>query len=336
MRLTIDAARTLVDAAMRAVGHDADDAALIADHLIDCELRGVTYGGLPRALSIAERMMRSGPPRESVRVEKDTAVSARLDGGDRIGYVVAHRATRIAIDKALAIGIAIVGARNTWYTGMLSYYAEMAAKRGLVTMIASNATPWVAPHGASEGRVGTNPICFGFPGAEDPVIWDIGTSAIMHAEVKLAQRLGLPLRQGAAFDADGRPTTAPADALDGAFAAWGGHKGSGLAMVVQMLGGLAGGSFSPPELADFGFLIVAIRPDLLTDADAFASGVTAFAADVRAARPVAGGDPVRMPFDRSREERRRRRREDAIDVETSVYSALLAISTGRSEAAGQP
>ena len=336
MQLTISAARKIVDDVMRAVGHDPNDAALIADHLIDCELRGVTYGGLPRALSIAERMIRSGPPQQPVRIEKETPVSARLDGGDRIGYVVAHRATSIAIDKALASGIAIVGARNTWYTGMLSYYAEMAAARGLVTLIASNATPWVAPHGASEGRVGTNPICFGFPANGDPVIWDIGTSAIMHAEVKLAQRLGLPLRPGAAFDAGGRPTTEPADALGGAFAAWGGHKGSGLAMVVQLLGGLAGGSFSPPELADFGFLIIAIRPGLLTEADAFTSGVTTFAASVRQARPVAGGDAVRMPFDRSREERRRRLGEDAIDVETPVYSALLAISTGRSEASGQP
>jgi LDH2 family malate/lactate/ureidoglycolate dehydrogenase len=336
MQLTISAARKLVDDAMRAVGHDPDDAALIADHLIDCELRGVTYGGLPRALSIAERMMRSGPPQQPVRIEKETPVSARLDGGDRIGYVVAHRATSIAIDKALASGIAIVGARNTWYTGMLSYYAEMAAARGLVTMIASNATPWVAPHGASDGRVGTNPICFGFPADGDPVIWDIGTSAIMHAEVRLAQRLGLPLRAGAAFDASGEPTTSPADALGGAFAAWGGHKGSGLAVVVQLLGGLAGGSFSPPELADFGFLIIAVRPGLLTDADAFTSGVAGFAADVRAARPVAGGAPVRMPFDRSREERRRRLNEDAIDVEMPVYTALLAISTSQSEASGQP
>jgi len=328
MQLTISAARRLVDDVMRAVGHDGPESALIADHLIDCELRGVNYGGLPRALSIAERMLRTGLPQQSIRIEKETPVSARLDGGDRIGYVVAHRATTIAVDKALASGIAIVGARNTWYTGMLSYYAEMATTRGLVTMIASNATPWVAPHGASEGRVGTNPICFAFPGTTEPVIWDVGTSAIMHAEVKLAQRLGEPLRAGVAFDAVGQPTLDPAAALGGAFATWGGHKGSGLAMVVQLLGALAGGSFSPPELADFGFLIIAIRPDLLTDADAFTSGVTSFAESVRAARPVDGGTAVRMPFDRSREERRRRLRDDLIDVEPAVYEALLAIAGG--------
>src|SRR5688572_21990926 len=327
MQLTISAARKIVDDVMRAVGHDPNDAALIADHLIDCELRGVTYGGLPRALSIAERMIRSGPPQQPVRIEKETPVSARLDGGDRIGYVVAQRATSIAIDKALAAGIAIVGARNTWYTGMLSYYAEMAAAQGLVSLTASNASPWVTPHGGREGRFGTNPICVGFPSADDPVIWDIGTSAIMHAEVVLAERLGEPLADGVAFDAAGRPTRDPAAALDGAFAAWGGHKGSGLAVVVQLLGALAGSPAIPPEMAGFGMIVIAIRPDLLTPADDFRRDVSAYADAVRGTRPVEGGPPVRMPFDRSRAERRRRLAEGAIEVADEIHSRLSELTS---------
>jgi LDH2 family malate/lactate/ureidoglycolate dehydrogenase len=326
MQLTVAHARTLVDGVMQSLGHEPAEAAIIADHLIDCELRGVHYGGLPRALSIAERLRRTGYRPQPIHVENDTPVSAALDGGDRIGYVVAHRATQIAVEKASASGIAIVGAHNTWYTGMLSYYAEIATMRGLVVMIASNASPWVAPHGASEGRLGTNPICFGFPSAEEPVIWDVGTSAVMHAEVMLAQRLGRQLPDGVAFDTDGRPTRDPAAALDGAFAAWGGHKGSGLAIVVQLLGGLAGAPFMPPDLADFGFVIVAIRPDLLTSAGQFTSGVAAFARAVRAARPVEGGPAVRMPFDRSRDERRRRLEADVVDVPDSVYAALTDIA----------
>src|SRR5579859_4076787 len=182
---------------------------------------------------------------------------------------------------------------------MLSCYAEMAAARGLVSMIASNASPWVAPHGATEGRLGTNPICFGFPSADDPVIFDIGTSAIIHAEVTLARRLGHELPENVAFDRDGQATRDPAAALAGAFAAWGGHKGSGLAVVVQLLGILAGSPPIPPELAGFGYLIVAMRPDLM-GAETFLENVSACANAVRSARPVAGGPPVRMPFDRSR------------------------------------
>jgi LDH2 family malate/lactate/ureidoglycolate dehydrogenase len=325
MRMTIEQARVMVERAMQAIGYDWDEARTIADHLIDCELRGVTYGGLARAVSIAERTMRTGVSQAPIRVVKETAVSASLDGADHIGYVVAHRAMTIAIDKALLSGLAIVGANNTWYTGMLSYYAEMAAARGLVSIIASNASPWVAPHGASEGRFGTNPICVGFPSA-DPIIWDIGTSAIMHAEVKLADALGQPLPAGVAFDATGRPTRDPAAALAGAFVAWGGHKGSGLGIVVQLLGVLAGSSAIPGELTGFGMVIIAIRPDVLTTTDDFLRSVSSYAESVRAARPIEGHPPVRMPFDRSRAERRRRLAEDAIDVADAVHSRLAAVA----------
>jgi delta1-piperideine-2-carboxylate reductase len=323
MRMTVEEARGLVDRAMRASGYPADEAGMIADHLIDCELRGVTYGGLARAVSIVERTLRTGVSRLPIRVVKETPVSASIDGADHIGYVVAHRAMTTAIEKAAVSGIAIVGANNTWYTGMLSYYAEMAAARGLVSITASNASPWVAPYGATEGRFGTNPICVGFPSADEPVIWDIGTSAIMHAEVKLAEQLGQQLPQGVAFDHGGRPTRDPAAALAGAFAAWGGHKGSGLGIVVQLLGALAGSPVIPGELAGFAMVVIAIRPDILTSAEDFARCVASYAESVRGARPVDGGPPVRMPFDRSRADRRRRVAENTLDVADAVYAKLV-------------
>jgi delta1-piperideine-2-carboxylate reductase len=329
MRLTIPEVHQLATRVMASLRQDATDAELIADHLIDCELRGLPYGGLARAISIAERMERSADCRRPIRILHQTPVSARLDGGDHIGYVVAHRATTLAIEKAEAAGIAMVGASDTWYTGMLSYYAEMAAARGLVSMIASNASPWVAPHGATEGRFGTNPICFGFPSADDPIIFDAGTSAIIHAEVTLARRLGHDLPDNVAFDRDGRPTRDPVAALAGAFATWGGHKGSGLGIAVQLLGILAGSPAIPPELAGFGYIIVAMRPDLMGPAETFRENVSAFAKAVRSARPVAGGSPVRMPFDRSRRERQRRLAENAIEVPDVLVAQLVRISERR-------
>jgi|HubBroStandDraft_5_1064220.scaffolds.fasta_scaffold97052_1 delta1-piperideine-2-carboxylate reductase len=326
MRLTIPEAHQLATRVLAALGENATDAELIADHLIDCELRGLSYGGLARAISIAERMERSGDCRRPIRILHETPVSARLDGGDHIGYVVAHRATILAIEKSEAAGIAMVGASDTWYTGMLSYYAEMAAARGIVSVIASNASPWVAPHGATEGRLGTNPICFGFPSADDPIIFDAGTSAIIHAEVTLARRLGSDLPQNVAFDRDGLPTRDPVAALAGAFTTWGGHKGSGLGIAVQLLGILAGSPAIPPELADFGYLIVTMRPDLMGPAETFRENVSAFAKAVRSARPVAGGSPVRMPFDRSRRERQRRLEENAIEVPDVLVAQLERIA----------
>ena len=325
MRLTIPEAHQLVSRVMRGLGHDAGDAGIIADHLIDCELRGQGYGGLARAISIAERIERMGDRRRPIRVLHETPVSARLDGGDHIGYVVAHRATRLACEKAAEAGIAVVGASDTWYTGMLSYYAEIAAARDLVSMIASNASPWVAPYGATVGRLGTNPICFGFPSATEPVVFDAGTSAIIHAEVMLARRLGVELPANVAFDEEGRPTRDPAAALAGALAVWGGHKGSGLATVVQLLGILAGSPPIPGDLAGFGYLIIALRPDLMGPAVVFQENVSEFAEAVRSARPVAGGGGVRMPFDRSRHERAQRLKENAIDVPDAIVEQLEKI-----------
>ena len=327
MRLTIDQGRNLVIRVMTAHDHSSEYAAIIAGHIIDCELRGLDYGGLARVLSIVERLQRTGTPKNAVEVVHQTPVSARLAGHDNLGYVVAHKATEMAIGKAEVSGLAMVGADETWYTGMLSVYAEMAAAKGLVTMIASNATPWVAPHGAVEGRFGTNPICFGFPSLGDPIIWDIGTSSIMHAEAVLAKRQGQELEAGRAFDTHGQPTQDPDAALAGAFTPWGGHKGSGLGHVVQLLGVLAGSPIQPPELAAFGFLIIAMKPDLMMPEQDYRAKVSAYAEAVRTAQPVEGGEAVRMPFDRSATERRRRMADGTIEVPDFVCERLEELAS---------
>jgi LDH2 family malate/lactate/ureidoglycolate dehydrogenase len=331
VRMTIAEARALAESTMQAVGHTAEEARLIADHLIDCELRGLHYGGLPRALSIAEHVTRSSRGRQPIRVEDRTAVSALVHGGNNVGYLVAWKAMELAIERAETHGVAIIGANETWYTGMLSYYAERIAGRGLVSMIASNAAAWVAPYGGTQGRFGTNPICYGFPVAEgDPIIWDIGTSSIMHAEITVARRLGKELPEGVAFGPDGRPTRDPAAALEGgAIRPWGGAKGSGLAIVVQLLGAMCNSPAMPQGMQDFGCLFVVMSPGLLMPVDAFKASVSEYAQAVRSTRPVEGGPPVRMPFDRSAAERRKRVAADVIEVPEAIYSQLQKVSGGK-------
>ncbi|MDG1274817.1 MAG: Ldh family oxidoreductase [Alphaproteobacteria bacterium] len=322
MKLSIEDAQNLVVEVMQNYGYNKEYAQIIGNHIIDCELRGLAYGGMARIVSITERLDRTGAPERLVETVHETPVSAKLNGHDNLGYVVALKATEMAIEKASKLGISLVGANDTWYTGMLSYFAEIAAARGMVTIIASNATPWVAPHGAVDGRFGTNPVCFGFPSEGDPVIWDIGTSSIMHAEVMLARRLGQKIGDGLAFDAAGNPTQDPEAALEGAFTPWGGHKGAGLGMIVQMLGILAGSPVEPPDLASFGFLIVAMKPDLLMPEPEYRRKVSAYADYVRSARPVSGGEAVRMPFERSARVRRRRLEENKIEVNDLVHKRL--------------
>lgn len=326
MRIEIPEARSLLEQAMRQLGHDADEAAAIADHLLDCELRGLHQGGFARALSIADRLERIPRRRGTIRIERETPVSARIDGADNIGYLVARRATEVAIDKALASGIAIVGAHDTWYTGMLSYYAEMAVARGLVAMIASNATAWVAPAGATQGRFGTNPICFAFPTSGAPMIWDIGISQVIHADVMLARRLGKTLPEGVAYDPEGRLTTDPVAALAGsAFVTWGAAKGSGLGLVVQLLGLLAGSTTLPRDLEGFGFLIMLVQPGLL-GTDDFEARAGEYLDWVRTARPLDAEQPVRVPFERSMRERSRRLAEGWLEVPAPIHEGLLRLA----------
>ncbi|WAP59152.1 Ldh family oxidoreductase [Streptomyces sp. S465] len=320
--LTLPDARALVVAAMTACGHSAEAAETIADHLLDCELRGLSFGGLARALSIVERIRATDVPPQPIRVVAETPVSATVDGGDQVGYLVGMRTLQLAMAKARAQGIAIVGARNTWYTGMFSYYLEKAAKAGLAGVIAGSAPALVAPHGGTEARFGTNPIAFGFPATTTPIIWDIGTSAVMYGEVKLKARLGEKLAPGQAYDAAGAPTLDPAAALEGAFGVWGGHKGSGLALVVQLLGMMTGAAADPPGVSDCGLFVVLFDPGALTDAGDYQRRVAAFAEMVRATRPVEGGRPVRVPFDRSVACRDGTLRRGTVDVPEVVVAAL--------------
>jgi delta1-piperideine-2-carboxylate reductase len=326
--LTIDEATALAEGSLRAVGLTPAEAATTAAHLIDCELRGLSYGGLARCLSVAERLVATGTPPEEIRTVRDSPVSATLDGGDRVGYVVADRATTLVIEKARATGIGLVAARNTWYTGMLSWYLETITAAGLVGFAAGNAGQTVAPFGATEGRLGTNPIGFGFPSSDEPVIWDSGTSAITYAEVLLAARLGRDLPPGVAFGPDGAPTVSPADALAGAFAVWGGHRGSGLSLSVHLLGMLTGSPAVPSggTVGDLGFLVLAIDPALVDDADDYRRRVAEHATRIRTARPVDPARPVQVPFDGSRARRAVARERGVVDVEPAVVDALRAIA----------
>lgn len=332
MKLTLEEARVLLIGSMRAIEYNAEDAEIIADHLLDCELRGLGYAGLARALTIVEYVRKLDLKRTPVRVVHETPVSARLEGGNNVGYVVASQATGIAIEKAKVRGIAMVGAARTYYTGMFSYYLERLAASGLCGMIAGSGLAVVAPFGGTEARFCTNPIAFGFPTDAGPLIWDIGTSSLTHAEVVLARRKGEQLPEGLAYDSAGNPTTDPDSVLSGgALAVWGGHRGSGLAMTVQVLSMMAGqvNSFkSTNDPMDCGFFLLAFDPELFGSADTFRASVSEYIDVLVGTRPIDPARPVRAPFARSAALRAERIANGVIEVPDLVVESLDAISRG--------
>lgn len=334
LRIDLPTARKLMQAALSANGYALEEAMAIADHLMDCELRGLGYAGLARAVAIIQHDRRCRLKRRPIAIVKDTPVSAKIDGGDDLGYLVANRATEIAISKCAASGIAIVGASRTHFTGMYSYYLEKVAARGFVGMIAGSGPSMVAPHGGVEPRFSTNPIAFGFPSADGvPVIWDISTSSTTHAEVLLAKRLGHDLPAGIGYDREGCATTDPAAVLeDGALSVWGGHRGSGLALSVQLLAMMAGQTNvfgRGAEPADFGYLIIVIDPALFGLPQEFSQAVAEYCDSVRKARPLDPATPVRVPFERSAAVRQQTLEEGHIEVPDLVVETLREMAAGR-------
>lgn len=327
MIIEIASARDLCESTLRAFGYIRTEASAIADHLLDCELRGHGYGGLARALSIGERLSESGFPTAPIHIVKETSVSASIDGADHVGYLVGKQVVETAIAKAHASGMAAVGAFNTWYTGMLSYYLEALTEAGLVGLCAANAPPMVAPHGSSVAKLGTNPFGIGFPTAADPVILDFGTSAVMHSDVMLRKRLRRDLPAGTAFDAAGIETSSPEAALAGAFAVWGGHRGSGLSLMVHLLGMMCGGAAAPNGLRDSGLFLLAVTPGLLDPAGDAQARVEAFVQDVRRSRPTNPREPVKVPYDRSLERRRAALRRGHIELPDEIYRKMTKIAS---------
>ena len=207
----------------------------------------------------------------------------------------------------------------------------MAAAEDLVTVIASNCTPWVAPEGTTQPLLGTNPFCIGIPATDTPIIYDIGTSKIIHAQVVLARRLGQTLPEDVLYDANGKSITDPNEAFNGpggalsaALAVWGGAKGSGLALAVQLLGVLAGSPALPPSLENFGFLIMVVNPAMFRPMEEFKEEVDKMKEAYHAA-PSLTGAPMRVPFERSDKVRAENRSRGAIEVYAEVVERLKAL-----------
>jgi hypothetical protein len=226
IRLSVAEATALGERALRGVGLSDDDVRIIVDQLIDNALCGYPFASLPRILAIAQDA-KTQQARQPMRVVHETPVSALLDGGNNVGYVAVYRATQVAIDKAQAQQFAVVRVYNSYYSGRNAYYMEMIVKAGLVGMHLASAQPHVVPPGGTRPALGTNPLCFGFPSVHGPVIFDIGTSALMWGEVLLHAHLDKPLPAGPGVDKDGNPTTNARDVLLGGVLPFGGHKGHG-------------------------------------------------------------------------------------------------------------
>jgi LDH2 family malate/lactate/ureidoglycolate dehydrogenase len=322
IHLSVDEARALSERALRGIGYDAEEAHIIADHVIDAALCGYEYSGLAKILNIPEHP-RFAQPRRPMKILHETEVSALYDGGNNNGMVAMYHAARAAIAKAAVHGIAIIGVTDSWMSGRSAYFVEMIARADLVAIHTASSGGAVAPHGGSRPVLGTNPIAFALPGADGPLVLDMGTSAFMGTDLALRVRLGTPLPEGVAIDRDGNPTRDAKEARDGALLPFGGHKGFGLGLIVQAFG-LLGGAASVADNND-GYIFIAFRPDLLVPLAELKRELAALIARVKAVSPLPGFTEIRIPGEQSAKNRMRLMRE-GLEIDRLVNDRLTALA----------
>ena len=323
IRMSVAEATVLGEAALQRVGYSGEDARIIVDQLVDNALCGYKFAGLPRILAIAGDE-KTGKARTPVKVVHETPLSALMDGGNNVGYIVAYRAAEVAIDKARKHGMASVGAYNSYYSGRNAYFVEKVVKEGFVAMHIASAKPRAVPPGAARPALGTNPLCFGFPSDNGPVIFDMGTAALMWGDIMLHAHLGQALPEGIGYDENGTPTTDANAALRGGVATFGGYKGYGLAFAVQALGLLAGAALARGEVQDYGFLFWVVDPNMMLPGGDFQRQMAELVTKIKATPRQPGVDEIRVPSERAYRERERRRKEGIV-LERKVVESLNAL-----------
>lgn len=312
VRLPVERLERFVASALEAQDVLPRHAATTATRMIAADLRGRHGHGIVRLPAYSRRIREGGYNlRPDIRVERDSPVSALVDGDDGLGHVVVTAAVELAIEKAGTQGLAWVGVRRGNHAGAGGVYAAMPLEHDMIGcyMAVANANH-MAPWGGVEPLLGTNPVAVAIPaGSEPPLQLDMATSVASYGEVKLAARRGQPLPEGWLVDEAGRAVTDPARAAEGLLVPIGGHKGYGLNVVIGLLAGVLNGAAFGRDVVDFnadfstptdtGQTVLVLRADLFRPLDEFKADVDRHIRDLRASRPVTGGAAVRLPGERA-------------------------------------
>ena len=307
MRVERERAETVAAAALEAHGITPSDAASTAEVLVSADARGKQSHGLLRLPRFVRGIDHGNvDPEGDIEVVRDADAAATLAGGSRLGPVVAREAVGEATARADDYGIGAVGVRETNHLGMLGYYTDVIRRAGYVGVAVTNTEPAMPPYGGADPILGTNPIAVGIP-SDPPFNLDMSTSSIARGSVLRARENGESLPEGVALDADGTPTTDPEAALNGVIRPFGGAKGSGLAIAVEILaGGLVGaamgtdvtGTYHTEDECTKGDLFLAIDPEAL-GGPGFVDRVNGFVAELKAGDTAAGFDLIRLPGEAS-------------------------------------
>lgn len=285
------------------------EAEIIAKTLVDADLRGATSHGVQRVAGYLKRM-EQGIIERSTKIEilNDALGTTLIDANNGWGQVAAVKAMELAVQKAEESGIAFVGVRNSNHFGTASFYTRLAAKKGYIGISMTNASPMMVPYGSKEPSLGANPISISIPAGpgENPIVLDMSSSNVARGKIMIAKINGESIPENWAVTKDGEKTTDPAEAWEGYVLPMG-AKGSGLAIVIDILSGVLTGSlfgksipkqYEDPEPQRLGHFIGAINIANYAEPEVFYQNIKEKIQETTSSEPASGFDRVFMPGER--------------------------------------
>jgi LDH2 family malate/lactate/ureidoglycolate dehydrogenase len=288
------------------MGVPAAPAAHLADTLVMADLWGHSSHGVMRTFWYGARFA-SGATQIAAEphLVTDTGPLLSLDGGDGIGQWITQTAVDLAKDRAATFGIAAVSVRNSGHFGTSMYFTRQLAEAGMIGFLATNASPAVPPHGGVEKLIGNNPQSWAAPtGLETPFILDFAHSAVARGKIYLSREKGDSIPADWALDADGNPTTDASEAIAGTLLPMAGHKGAGLAAMMDVLGGVLSASAHGPDVAGpyiadrrsgSGHLLMAINIASLRQLDEFTDEMQQMITRWKSSRRQPGVEDILYP-----------------------------------------
>ncbi len=305
-RISPEDLRTFGTRVLTALGVPDDDAALVAESLVQADLWGHGSHGMLRLPWYAARL-RSGAMRAVTEpvVLADTGPLVLWDGRDGVGQMLADGARRLAVERARNSGVGVVGVRNSNHFGTAMWFTRRAARDGCVAVLTTNASPAMAPWGGREKRVGTNPWSIAAPGPGGTVVaLDIANTAVARGKIHLAKNRGEPIPEGWALTAEGRPTPDPAEGVLGVLLPMAGHKGYAISFLMDVLSGALTGSavgtgvhgpYEAEQRSGAGHLFLALDPDAFGDRAGYEARVRQLIDEVKTVPLAQGFDEVFYP-----------------------------------------
>jgi hydroxycarboxylate dehydrogenase B len=325
-----------------AAGSSEEEAGIIADHLVEANLKGHDSHGVGMIPNYLRNLGNGkAASNQNGHVISDNGAFIVYDGARGYGQIVARELTKLAIARAKENGIAVGALRNAHHIGRVGTYGEMCAGEGLVSISFVNLSdqrPAVAPWRGSDGRFGTNPVTIAIPGPtpDRPIIADMATSRIAMGKVRVARNKGQQIAPDTLLDNTGQPTTDPNVMYRrprGSLFTFGEHKGYALAFICEMLAGAVTGSGTMrPERQDAesvtnGFLLIVIDPGRITDRNWMIDEITAMTNYVTASPPRNTDEPVLIPGDPERLSRASRIAE-GVPIDDETWREIVEAARG--------